>query len=124
MFLNFLNDILPLNRILVSGAIGLASFLIVLIGGLSSDFVTGATVASRSLYAFACTGLVTFCIMMCCEEYAIFTTKRELEHFIDDAPLADTENFNRKEYLGAEDTEDTSDDFRPMDFENALPNQG
>ena len=121
MFIKYLRDILPLNRILMSSAIGVASFIIVTVGGMSSDFVTGATVLSRALYAFACTATVTFCLMMCCEEYAVFTTKRELEHFIDDATLADTDNFNRDEYLGIVD-EPGTDDFQPINFDNALPN--
>ena len=68
---------------------------------------------------------------MSCEEYAIFKTKRELEHFVDDAQIAPTdEDFNRAEYLHEEDsTESTatndlpeeSDEneeavFRPIDF--------
>ena len=64
---------------------------------------------------------------MSCEEYAIFTTKRELEHFIDDAQIAETdENFNRKEYLHEEEepevvvVEPTTEDngFQPMNFAN------
>lgn len=123
MFFDYLRDMVPFNRILVSVAIGALSFIIVTAGGLSSDFVSGATVLSRALYAFACTAMVTFCLMMCCEEYAIFTTKRELENFIDDAPIEDTDNFNRDEYLGIDDTEEpATDDFQPMNFDNALPN--
>ena len=119
MFIKYLRDILPLNRILMSSAIGVASFIIVTVGGMSSDFVTGATVLSRALYAFACTATVTFCLMMCCEEYAVFTTKRELDHFIDDATLADTDNFNRDVYLGI-DADTADDDFQPVNFDDAL----
>ena len=124
MFFDYLRDILPFNRILVSSAIGAASFIIVTAGGLSSDFVSGATVLSRAIYAFACTAAVTFCLLMCCEEYAIFTTKRKLEHFIDDAPLEEADNFNRNEYLGIDDTQEpaTDDSFQPVNFDDALPN--
>ena len=61
---------------------------------------------------------------MSCEEYAIFKTKRELENFIDDAPVAETnENFNRAEYLHenepvAEPEPVVDNSFRPMDFAN------
>lgn len=122
MFFDYLRDILPLNRILCSGAIGALSFIIVTAGGLSSDFVSGATVVARACYAFACTAMVTFCIMMCCEEFAIFTTKRELEHFIDAATLADTDNFNRDSYLGIDEEPATDNSFQPMTFDDALPN--
>ena len=96
----------------------MVSFFIVLISGLTSDFVSGETVASRTFSAFSFTSLVSFIFLMSCEEYAIFKTKSELEHFIDDAPLGETnENFNRAEYLH-EQEEPVMDDgtFRPMDF--------
>ena len=64
---------------------------------------------------------MTFCLMMCCEEYAVFTTKRELEHFIDDATFADTDSFNRDVYLGI-DADTADDDFQPVNFDDALPN--
>ena len=66
---------------------------------------------------------------MSCEEYAIFKTKRELEHFVDDAQIAQTdENFNRAEYLHEDDESTATNDelkeseepeeavFRPMSF--------
>lgn len=71
---------------------------------------------------------------MSCEEYAIFKTKRELEHFVDDAQIAPTdEDFNRAEYLHEDEEDDSTEStatndlpeesdepeeavFRPMDF--------
>lgn len=115
---------MPLKRILISLAVGMVSLFIVLISGLTSDFVTSGTVASRTFSAFSFTSLVCFIFMMCCEEYAIFKTKRELEHFIDDAEIAETdEDFDRAEYLHEnEDSEEEiaqeePDAFRPMDFD-------
>ena len=106
---------MPIKRIIISLAVGMVSLLIVLISGLTSDFVSGATVASRTFSAFCFTSLVSFIFLMSCEEYAIFKTKRELEHFVDDAPVEETgENFNRKEYLHEQ--EEPDDTFRPMNF--------
>lgn len=126
-FYNYLESIMPVKRILISLTIGMVAFCIVLISGLKSDFVTGAIVAERSMTAFSFTALLCFIFMMSCEEYAIFKTKRELEHLIDDAPIEDVENFNREEYLHEDDdepaddvtaAEDTFDDgaFHPLDF--------
>ena len=107
---------MPIKRIIISLAVGMVSLFIVLISGLTSDFVSVGTVASRALSAFSFTSLVSFIFLMSCEEYAIFKTKRELEHFIDDAPFAETnENFNRAEYLHEEEPV-AQDTFRPMDF--------
>ncbi len=98
----------------------MVALFIVLISGLTSDFVRGATVASRTFSAFCFASLVSFIFLMSCEEYAIFKTKRELESFVDDAPLAETdEDFNRAEYLHEEEEPET---FHPMDFAN-LSNQ-
>lgn len=116
---------MPLKRILISLAVGMVSLFIVLISGLTSDFVRSETVASRAFSAFSFTSLVTFIFLMCCEEYAIFKTKRELELFIDDAQVAETdENFDRKEYLHEEEepapveVEMPDNSFRPMNFAN------
>ena len=125
---------MPIKRILISLAVGMVSFFIVLISGLTSDFVRGETVASRTFSAFSFTGLMCFIFLMSCEEYAIFKTKRELENLIDDAPFEETdENFNRAEYLHEEDEPETEtesvtesdivaedNNFRPMNFEQQL----
>lgn len=139
-FYNYLEGIMPLKRILISLSVGMVSLFIVLFSGLSSDFVRSETVASRAFSAFSFTGLVCFIIMMSGEEYAIFKTKRELERFIDDAPIAEADDFNRDEYLRVlypetetekaevvdsepkPETEietEAEDAFRPLDF-NAL----
>ena len=118
-FYNYLESIMPLKRVLISLAVGMVSLFIVLISGLTSEFVRGATIASRTFSAFCFTAAVTFILMMSCEEYAIFKTKRELEHFIDDAAYEDAENFNRDEYFPKkeDDTPAEEDDtFRPMNF--------
>ena len=125
-FYNYLESVMPISRILISLAVGMISLFIVLISGLTSDFVRGETVASRTFSAFSFTSLATFIFLMSCEEYAIFKTKRELEHFIDDAPLVATdENFNRAEYLHENEpvaevmTEpEQEDSFQPMNFAN------
>ena len=105
-FYNYLEGVLPLKRILISLAFGLTAFAIVLYSGLSSDFVRSQTVASRAFSAFSFTGLLSFIILMSCEEYAIFKTKRELELFIADAPLTATnEDFNRADYLNEHEPE-------------------
>lgn len=106
----------------------MVSLFIVLISGLTSDFVSGSTVASRTFSAFSFTSLMSFIFLMSCEEYAIFKTKRELEHFIDDAPFGETnENFNRAEYLHEDEEQqqpaaEVEDAFRPLDF-NQFVNQ-
>ena len=131
-FYSYLESIMPVKRILISLTVGMVSFLIVLISGLTSDFVRGTTVASRTFSAFSFTSLACFIFLMSCEEYAIFKTKRELEHFVDDAQIAPTdEDFNRAEYLHEDDdstestaTNDLPDEsdateeavFRPIDF--------
>ncbi|MBQ6006445.1 MAG: hypothetical protein IJL14_09385 [Selenomonadaceae bacterium] len=126
-FYGYLESVMPIKRILISLAVGMVSFFIVLISGLTSDFVRGETVASRTFSAFSFTSLMSFIFLMSCEEYAIFKTKRELEHFIDDAPIAETgENFNRAEYLHVEVKPATEPEpvaensFRPMNFEQPL----
>ena len=129
-FYSYLESLMPIKRIIISLAVGMVSLLIVLISGLTSDFVRGETVASRTFSAFSFTSLVSFIFLMSCEEYAIFKTKRELEHFIDDAPFEETgENFNRAEYLHEDEEEEPAPEivaednsFRPMDFAN-FPNQ-
>ena len=129
-FYGYLESIMPIKRIIISLAVGMVALFIVLISGLTSDFVRGETVASRTFSAFSFTSLMTFIFMMSCEEYAIFKTKRELEHFIDDAPLEVTEeNFNRAEYLHEEEEQlpvvemmEPAEDntFRPINFESQL----
>lgn len=112
----------------------MVSLFIVLISGLTSEFVRSETIASRTFSAFCFTGSVAFILMMSCEEYAIFKTKRELEHFIDDATMGEAEeDFDLKEYLHEDEeseadesvadnesadaeTAATDDTFRPMDF--------
>ena len=110
----------------------MVSFFIVLISGLTSEFVRSETVASRTFSAFCFTSLVTFIIFMTCEEYGIYKTKKELENFVDFAEESETdEDFDRNEYLGIEEEkqlEETADeynvygdepeDFRPMEFED------
>ena len=132
-FYGWLEEIMPVKRILISLAVGMVSLFIVLISGLTSDFVRGETVASRTFSAFSFTSLVSFIFLMSCEEYAIFKTKRELEDFIDSAPFEETdEDFDREEYLReyldeekeesepevAEVTAEEDNTFRPMDFAN------
>ena len=116
MFINFLYDILPLNRILVAGAIGSLAFLIVLAGGLYSDFVSPYTVAGRSLYAFACTSSIAFILLMTCEEFAIFSTKRDLEHFIDDADFLVADDFNPDDFLPPDEHVDNLDDSDDLTY--------
>ena len=132
-FYKYLESIMPVKKILMSLTVGTVSLLIVLISGLTSDFVTPQAVASRTFSAFSFTALSCFIFFMCCEEYAIFKTKRELENFIDDAAVEDVENFDRKEYLHEDEDENSGneistaevsqeiheaqdDSFRPMDF--------
>ena len=124
-FYGWLESVMPVKQITISLAVGMLSLVIVLISGLTSDFVRGETVASRTFSAFSFTSLMTFIFLMSCEEYAIFKTKRELENFIDDAPIEQTEeNFNRAEYLHEDEPEIIVEDnnFRPMNFAG-LPNQ-
>jgi hypothetical protein len=90
---------MPLKRIIISLTVGMIPLFIVLFAGLNNRFVDGATVASRTFDAFLLTSLICFIFLMSCEEYAIFKTKKELEHFVDDASVEDAENFNREEYL-------------------------
>ena len=116
---SFLEEIMPVKRVALSLAIGMVSLLIVLISGLTSDFVREETVASRTFSAFCFTSLWSFVLIMAGEEYAIFKTNRELEDLIDTAQIKETgEDFNREEYLGVaqEETEDEVDDLRPLDF--------
>ena len=137
---SYMEDIMPVKRVMISLAVGIVSFLIVLFSGLSSGFVREETIVSRTFSAFCFTGLASFILMMSGEEYAIYKTKRELENFIDDAQIAATgEDFNIDEYFpkdeepvaeepAAEESaaeelaEDEStatteeDAFRPLDF--------
>ncbi|MBR4153693.1 MAG: hypothetical protein IKT98_12165 [Selenomonadaceae bacterium] len=122
---DYLEEIMPVKRVLIALAIGMISLFIVLISGLTSDFVRSETIASRAFSAFSYTTLISFILMMFGEEYAIFKTDKELEHFIDDAFLEETlEDFDREEYLYEYlhgDEEENSDDaeaennFQPMD---------
>lgn len=128
---NFLEEIMPVKRILLSLAIGVVSLFIVLISGLTSDFVRDETVASRTFSAFCFTSLWSFVFIMAGEEYAIFKSKRELENFIDSAQIEETdEDFNRDEYLGIKEDEVTAadiiendadkvDDLRQLDLNRA-----
>lgn len=100
---------MPLKRIIISLAVGMIPLFIVLWAGSNNRFVDSATVASRTFDAFSFTSLICFIFLMCCEEYAIFKTKRELEHFVDDATVEDAEDFNREEYLRDDDDEPSTD---------------
>ena len=137
-FYNYLESVMPIKRIVISLSVGIVALFIVLISGLTSDFVREETVASRTFSAFSFTSLTCFIFLMSCEEYAIFKTKRELERLIEDAQMTDVETFNREEYLHVEEeTEETEekspevemvdstqeDTFQPMNFDT-VPNQG
>ena len=87
----YLEGVMPVKRIIISALVGLVALSIVLYSGLTSEFVRSETVASRAFSAFSFTGLLTFIIMMSCEEYAIYKTKRELEQFITGAELEETD---------------------------------
>ena len=130
-FYYWLQGVLPLKRILISLGIGLCALAIVLYSGLNSDFVRAGTVAARGFYAFAFTGLSAFILMMSCEEYAIFKTKRELESIIADAALTEATDFNLAAYraelypepvaeseaeLEPEAEPDSEPSFRPIQF--------
>lgn len=116
MFINFLYDIFPLNRILLAAAIGSLAFLIVLAGGLYSEFVTASTVAFRAFYAFTCTSSFAFIFMMICEEFAIFSTKRDLEHFIDDADFLLADDFNPDDFIPPDEHVDSVTDSDDLTY--------
>ena len=126
---DYLEEIMPVKRVLIALAIGMISLFIVLISGLTSDFVRAETIASRAFSAFSYTTLISFILMMIGEEYAIFKTDKELEHLIDDAPIVETdEDFDREEYLyeylhaDDENNEQITDEpdaaFNPMEVGN------
>ena len=124
---NYLEEIMPIKRVLIALAVGIIALLIVLISGLTSDFVRSETIASRAFSAFSYTCLASFILMMLGEEYAIFKTDNELEHLIDDAEIEETdEEFDPEEYLHEDDEEaneplieiDVDDNFQPMNFSN------
>ena len=125
-FYDYLALKMPIKQMLISIAVGMVSFIIVLISGLSSVFVRSETVASRAFSAFSFTALVTFIIFMCCEEYGVYTTKKELENFVDVAEEHETdEDFDRDEYFREDEPDesynvygDEPEDFRPMEFED------
>lgn len=85
--LNFLHSVLPLKIVMLSVAVGAFSFLIVLIAGMRSDYVTSPEVIGRGFYAAAIAGLVVIIVMLSMEEYAQWRTKRELEELIEEAEL-------------------------------------
>lgn len=132
---SYMEDIMPVKRVMISLAVGIIALLIVWYSGTSSGFVREETLMSRTFSAFCFAGLASFILMMGGEEYAIYQTKRELEHFIDDAQIAETgEDFNLDEYFpkdeepaeevavaeesSTEEIVDTADDesARPLDF--------
>ena len=131
---SYMEDIMPVKRVMISLAIGIIALFIVWYSGTSSGFVREETLVSRTFSAFCFTGLASFILMMGGEEYAIYRTRRELEHFIDDAQIAETgEDFNIDEYFpkneqpaeevvadetpAEENVEPADDDSsRPLDF--------
>ena len=127
---DYLEDIMPIKRVLIALAVGMIALFIVLISGLTSDFVRLETIASRAFSAFSYTCVISFVLMMIGEEYAIFKSDKELEHLIDDAPIEETdEDFDREEYLHVDDeveevaTEPTieiniDDNFQSINFSN------
>lgn len=127
----YLARYMPIKKMLISLAVGMVSFFIVLISGLTSEFVRSGTVASRTFSAFCFTSLWSFVFIMAGEEYAIFKSKRELENFIDSAQIEENdEDFNRDEYLGIKEDEVTAadiiendadkvDDLRQLDLNRA-----
>lgn len=95
-----MEDIMPVKRVMISLAVGIVALFIVWYSGTSSGFVREETLMSRTFSAFCFAGLASFILMMGGEEYAIYKTKSELEHFIDDAQIAETdEDFNIDEYF-------------------------
>lgn len=85
----YLEEKMPVGRILISCAVGAAAFGIVLYSGLTSEYVSAATVASRAISALAFCGLLTFIVQMSLEEYALFKIKRYLSKFIEEAPMVE-----------------------------------
>lgn len=97
---SYMEDIMPVKRVLISLAVGIISLMTVWFSGQASGFVRQETLFARSFSAFCFSALATFILMMSCEEYAIYKTKRELEHFIDEAQIEETgEEFNKEEYF-------------------------
>ena len=97
---SYMEDIMPVKRVMISLAVGIVALFIVWYSGTSSGFVREETLMSRTFSAFCFAGLASFILMMGGEEYAIYKTKSELEHFIDDAQIAETdEDFNIDEYF-------------------------
>lgn len=124
---NYLEEIMPIKRILIALAFGMIALFIVLYSGLTSDFVRSETIASRAFSAFSHTCVISFVLMMIGEEYAIFKGDKELEHLIDDAQIEETaEDFNREEYLHEDDEAPVEhvidigmdDNFQPVNFSN------
>ena len=108
---DYLEEMMPIKTVLISLAVGIVSLLIVLMSGLTSDFVRFETIASRAFSAFSYMTLASFLLIMIGEEYAIFKTDKELEHLVDDAPIVETgEDFNKEEYLHEDDEEETSNE--------------
>ena len=108
---DYLEEIMPIKTVLISLAVGFVSLFIVLMSGLTSDFVRFETIASRAFSAFSYMTLTSFILIMLGEEYAIFKSDKELEHLVDDAPITETgEDFNREEYFHEEEenNEETS----------------
>lgn len=81
----YLEEKVPVERILISCAVGAAAFVIVLYSGLTSEYVSAATVASRAISALALCVLLTFIVQMSLEEYALLKIKRDLTKFIEEA---------------------------------------
>lgn len=97
---SYMEDIMPVKRVLISLTVGIISLMTVCFSGLTSGFVRQETLFARSFSAFCFSALATFILLMSCEEYAIYKTKRELQLFIDQAQIVETpEDFNKEEYF-------------------------
>ena len=83
----YLEEKVPVERILISLAVGAAGFGIVLYSGLTSEYVSAAKVASRAISALGFCVLLTFIVQMSLEEYALYKIKRYLTKFIEDARI-------------------------------------
>lgn len=117
----YLSVIMPIKRVLIAMAVGLASLFIVTISGLTSEVVRSEILVSRAFSAFAFASLASFILIMCAEEFALFKANREYERFIDDAQieiLAD--DFNIDDYLRNDDVASSFDAKKPQTLETKL----
>lgn len=81
----------PVKQLYICMIMGVIAFVLAAIAGLTNEFVSTATAASRGAWAGACAGVLCFIVLMSIEEWFEFKTKQNMADFVSKAELVEVE---------------------------------